>query len=307
MKIKVGVISVLLLLVAASLHAQQRPVTSTYMFNGLALNPAYAGSLNVFSATFVNRDQWINVKGAPLLQSVTAHNSFASNRVGAGILMTRDQVGVHNDMGLYGSYAYKIRTGRGILAMGLQAGFNNRQSNYSETNAFDPTDPDYINISKFSPNFGAGLYFANPKMYLGFSVPYILENKVFDIQTDVVNSGTESRYYYLTGGVVFDMSPLIKLSPSFLIRGQEQVPLGWDLNGTVIFENIAYAGVSYRSGDALVFISQFILNENFRVGYAYDAITSPLTQYTKGTHEIMINYRIKLKNAKKDPQCPVYF
>ena len=57
----------------------------------------------------------------------------------------------------------------------------------------------------------------------------------------------------------------------------------------------------------IVFISQFILNENFRVGYAYDAITSPLTQYTKGTHEIMINYRIKIKNNKRDPQCPVYF
>jgi type IX secretion system PorP/SprF family membrane protein len=306
MKLRLGFYSVVVL-AFLSLFGQQRPVTSTYMFNGLALNPAYAGSLNVFSAVVTNRDQWINVQGAPVFQSVTAHNSFASNRVGVGLLMTRDQVGVHEDMGMYGSYAYKIRTGRGILSMGLQAGFNSRNSNYTEADAFDPTDPLYVNVNKFAPNFGAGLYFANPKMYAGFSVPYILNNKVFDIQTDVPVNGRESRFYYLTGGVVFDMSNLIKFSPSFLIRGQERIPLGWDLNATVIFENIAYAGISYRSGDALVFISQFILNENFRIGYAYDAITSPLTQYTKGTHEIMVNYRIKLKNHKKDPQCPVYF
>ncbi len=302
-----ALIASLLIFTALFGFSQQRPVTSTYMFNGLVLNPAYAGSLNIFSAVVTNRDQWINVDGAPVLQSVTAHNSFNSNRVGVGLLMSRDKVGVHEDMGLYGSYAYKIRTGVGILSMGIQAGFNNRQSNYTDAEAFDPSDPLYTNISKFSPNFGAGIYFANPRMYLGFSVPYILTNKVFDIQTDVPVNGRESRFYYATGGAVFEISPLVKLSPAFLLRMQENVPFGWDLNGTVIFENIAYVGVSYRSGDAVVFISQFILNENFRVGYAYDAITSPLTQYTKGTHEIMINYRIKIKNNKRDPQCPVYF
>ncbi len=306
MKLKFFALS-LGILCAVELNGQQRPVTSTYMFNGLALNPAYAGSLNVFSAIVTNRDQWINVAGAPVFQSLTAHNSFVSNRVGVGLTVTRDQVGVHEDMGLYGSYAYKIRTGAGILSAGLQAGFNNRQSNFTETDVFDPTDPLYTNLSKFSPNFGAGLYFANAQMYVGFSVPYILSNKVYEIETDVPVESRESRYYYLTGGVIFDMSSLIKLSPSFLVRYQENVPIGWDFNATVIFENIAYAGVSYRSGDAVVFLSQFILNENIRVGYAYDAITSPLTSYTKGTHEIMINYRIKLKSNKKDPQCPVYF
>lgn len=289
------------------LQAQQRPVTSTYVFNGLSLNPAYAGSLNVFSAIATNRDQWVNIAGAPLFQSLTVHNSFLSNRIGVGLVVTRDQIGVHEDMGVYGSYAYKIRTKAGILSMGLQAGFNNRQSNFTETKAFDPTDPLFTEISKFSPNFGAGLYFTNPKMYLGFSVPYMLTNKVFEIESNVPTNSKESRFYYLTGGTVFDMSPLIKLSPAFLIRYQENVPVGWDINGTVIFEDIAYAGISYRSGDAVVFLGQFILNNNFRVGYAYDAIISPLSHHSKGTHEIMINYRIKLRNHKKDPQCLIYF
>ena len=306
MKLKVAVFF-FVLLVAGGAMAQQRPVTSTYMFNGLSLNPAYAGSLNVFSAIVTNRDQWINIAGAPVFQSLTVHNSYVSNRVGVGLSMTRDKVGVHEDMGVYGSYAYKVRTGKGILAMGLQGGFNNRQSNFTETNIFDPSDPLYTAINKFSPNFGAGLYFANPKMYAGFSVPYILTNKVFKIDADVPTNSKESRYYYFTAGVVFDMNSLIKLSPGVLVRYQENVPVGWDLNATVIFEDIAYVGASYRSGDAVVFLAQFILNENFRIGYAYDTITSSLTQYAKGTHEIMVNYRIKIKNNKKDPECPVYF
>ena len=302
-----SIFSVIVFISSVAGFSQQRPVTSTYMFNGLVLNPAYAGSLNVFSASFTNRDQWVNVEGATLLQSVTAHNSFNSNQIGAGLVLSRDKLGVHEDIGVYGSYAYKIKTGAGILALGIQGGFNNRQSNFSETDAFHENDELHTNISKFHPNFGTGIYFANPKMYLGFSIPYILENKVFDFTSETATKAQESRFYYATGGLVFDVSPLIKLSPGFLLRMQENIPIGWDLNGTVIFENIAYAGISYRSGDAVVFISQFILNENFRVGYAYDAITSPLNQNTKGTHEIMVNYRIKIKNNKRDPQCPVYF
>ncbi len=286
---------------------QQRPVTSTYMYNGLVLNPAYAGSLNIFSATVTNRDQWLNVEGAPVTQSLAVHNSFFGNRVGAGLLVTRDQIGVHEDLGVYGSYAYKISTSAGILSMGLQGGFNNRQSNFTETNPFREDDPLNTQISKFSPNFGAGLYFANPRMYVGASVPYIIKNRIFDINVETASEARESRFYYLTGGVIFDLSPEVKLSPSALIRLQENTPVAWDINGTIIFENIAYAGVSYRSGDAVVFVAQFILNENLRVGYAYDAITSEISSYSKGTHEIMINYRIKLKNYKKDPQCPVYF
>ena len=145
-------------------------------------------------------------------------------------------------------------------------------------------------------------------MYVGLSVPYILENKLYQKTPEgTVSEGKQSRYYYATGGFVFDLNRNVKLSPSALIRYQEQSRLGWDLNATIIFDGIAYAGVSYRSGDALIFLTQLILNENFRVGYSYDTTTSPLDDVSRGTHEIMLNYRIKLRNYKKDPQCPVYF
>jgi type IX secretion system PorP/SprF family membrane protein len=306
MKMRLSAFAWLMIAVVMA-FAQQRPVTSTYMYNGLVLNPAYAGSLNLFSATVTNRDQWLNIEGAPITQSLAVHNSFYSNQVGGGLLVTRDKIGVHEDIGVYGSYAYKIRMKPGILALGIQGGFNSRRSNFTETDPYNPGDPYYTQITKFTPNFGTGIYFANRKMYAGASIPYLMKNRVYDIEVNAPNESRESRYYYFTGGVVFDLSQLVKLSPSVLVRYQENNPLGWDLNGTIIFEDIAYAGVSYRSGDALVFVTQFILNENLRVGYAYDAITSPLSFYSKGTHEIMVNYRIKMKNYKKDPQCPVYF
>jgi type IX secretion system PorP/SprF family membrane protein len=304
---KLIVIVVTFLCVQATV-AQQRPVMSTYMFNGLALNPAYAGSLNVLSASFLNREQWINVDGAPSSQILSAHSSFRSNSIGLGLLVTRDKIGVHEETSAYASYAYKIRTKAGILALGLSGGFDNRRSNFNELSIIDSSDPLLSGTNtRFTPNFGTGVYFANPKLYLGVSVPYIIENSLFEDIEGTLTESTESRYYYGTGGVVFDINQNIKFSPSFLVRLQESNRLGWDLNGTIIFDGIAYAGISYRNGDALVFLTQLILNENFRIGYAYDATTSALATQSRGTHEILLNYRVKLRNYKKDPQCPVYF
>ncbi|GAB4232543.1 MAG: type IX secretion system membrane protein PorP/SprF [Ekhidna sp.] len=295
------------IMVCATSMAQQRPVMSTYMFNGLALNPAYAGSLNILSASVLHRKQWINVDGAPTSNVFAVHSSFYGNQIGLGLQGTVDKIGVHEETSMYLSGAYKIKTGAGILAMGLSGGFDNRRSDFNELNILNEDDQLLRGTpTRFTPNFGTGLYFANPVMYVGVSVPYILENTLYEVE-GTVTEARESRYYYATGGVVFPISQNVKFSPSTLIRYQEQSRLGWDLNATIIFEDIAYAGVSYRSGDALVFLTQLILNENFRLGYAYDTTTSPLDDVSRGTHEIMLNYRVKLRNYRKDPQCPVYF
>ena len=287
--------------------SQQRPIISSYQFNGLALNPAYAGSLNLFIANYIYRKQWVNIEGSPTSQILSLHNSFYSNQIGVGLQMTRDKIGIHEETSVYASYAYKIRTSAGILALGVSGGFDDRNSDFSQLNIIKAQDPLLSGLSdRFSPNFGLGVYFANPRAYIGVSVPYILEKSIYLLEGRPTQA-KESRYYYGTAGYIFDITRQVKLSPSFLFRYQEESKPSWDINATIIFDEIAYAGISYRNQDALIFIMQLILNLNFRIGYAYDATTSPLSRYSRGTHEILLNYRIKFRNYRKDPQCPVYF
>jgi len=316
MKMKKTWILLLGLVLSAALHGQQRPLTATYMYNGLLLNPAYAGSLNLLSVTAVHRKQWINVPGAPQYTSLSANNSFMGNRIGLGFYAQNDQIGIHSDNSLYLSYAYKISTAFGILSMGLSGGFNDRISDPSKLNLLDKNDP-YLSllagqtyIKNFAPNFGTGVYFANPKFYAGFSIPYIVENTTLEVsETIAINSeaSRESRYYYFTSGIIFPIGHSTKLSPSILLRAQEEARPTYDISTTVIFDNIAYVGVSVRNSGELTFMGQIILNENMRVGYAYDAITNAQKSGSAGSHEILLNYRIKLKNYKHNPQCPSYF
>lgn len=307
MKTLKSILVVVTLCVSMTSVAQQRGLTSTYPFNGLLLNPAYAGSLNVLSVTAVHRNQWVNIEGAPIHQAFTAHNSFMSNQIGVGLSVTRDKIGSYESLSTYASYAYKVHTSIGVLSMGVQGGFDNRRSDYSDLELLDDDPLLSQPTSRFTPNVGVGIYFANPFLYAGFSSPFLLENRTLSLQEGGVSSARESRYYFFTGGIILPLADNIKISPSILIRKQEENRLSYEFTPMLIFENIAYLGVGIRNSGDIVFLGQMILNENFRVGYAYDAATSDLGGSTTGSHEILLNYRIKLHNYKKHPQCPVYF
>src|SRR5579859_559503 len=134
---------VLLVTSGTSLFAQQRPIQSLYMFDPLLINPAYAGSQVQLSATAIYRNQWVNLDGAPKTFTATSHSGFRKYRVGLGFILSNDQIGIHNDVGFYGVYSYKlpINNKKGTLSFGLQGGFNNLRSNYA---LLDPKEPNYV-------------------------------------------------------------------------------------------------------------------------------------------------------------------
>ncbi len=296
---------ILLLCVGFYANAQQRPLQSLYMFDPLLVNPAYAGNQVQLSATAIYRNQWVNLDGAPKTFTATAHSGFRKYRVGLGFILSNDQIGIHNDFGFYGVYSYKIPVSKkGTLSFGLQGGFNNLRSNFT---LLDPKqiDPNNSGItSRFNPNFGAGVYFKQSNFYVGFSVPYILDNKVVGFEN---STAVQHRYYYLMGGATFKVSNILKVVPSTLIRMQDTAPLSFDVNTFFVFYDVVGLGASYRLGDSFISLFELQLNDNFHVGYAYDITTSQLNQYSNGSHEIMLNYRLKIPKLHKGLECPSYW
>jgi type IX secretion system PorP/SprF family membrane protein len=300
------------IMISSAGYAQQRPIHSLYMFDPLLINPAYAGTQVQLSGTAIYRNQWVNFPGAPKTFTASAHSGFKKARVGLGFLVANDQIGIHSENSAYFIYSYKIPLSKfdnkkSTLSFGVQGGFNNLKSDFTKLNPHDINDPFYSLVERnMSWNFGGGIYFRSPKFYAGFSVPYILNNKVVDVQ-DLESIAKQSRYYYLTGGYIFQPSKNLKFIPSALIRLQETAPLSFDANLVTVLYDVVGLGVSYRLDDSIVGMFELQINENFHVGYAYDFTTSDLRQYSNGTHEIMINYRVKIKRLHKGIECPSYW
>jgi len=308
MKKNIIYIFLVLMVVSGSLKGQPHPVSSLYMFDQMVINPAYTGVPVQFSTTFIHRDQWVNLPGAPKTNTFTMQSSFFNTRVGIGLMFTNDKIGIHDDYGIYATYAYHLPISKNSkLSMGLQAGFNHLSSDFTKLNIRDMNDPNLFGrVTKMNPNFGAGLYYYGEKFYMGFSVPFMLENKLVDVES-VLSEAKQSRNYYLNGGYTFSPSINFKITPSMLVRFQEGAPLGVDINVMSSYKEIVGLGVSYRSNDAVIFLFQLQLFQNLHLGYAYDYTMSDLNQYSKGSHEILLNYRFRIPRIHKGLLCPAYF
>jgi len=107
---------------------QQEAMFTQYMFNGLAINPAYAGSHQTLEFTALARQQWAGLEGAPSTQTFTAHSPLSNRSIGLGLSIIHDKIGVTSQFGVYGAYSYRIQfNNKGVLSMGLQAGFTQYQ------------------------------------------------------------------------------------------------------------------------------------------------------------------------------------
>ncbi len=309
MKKIIAIITVVV--VCTGSYAQQRPIHSLYMFDPLLINPAYAGTQVQLSGTAIYRNQWVNFPGAPKTFTASAHSGFRKARVGLGFLAANDQIGIHNENSLYLLYSYKIPLSKfdksSTLSFGIQGGFNSLKSDFTKLNPKDLNDPFASVVERnMSWNFGAGIYYRHKKFYAGLSVPYILNNKVIDSE-DLSSIAKQSRYYYLMAGYTHKVSKNLKVVPSTLIRIQETAPLSFDANLVFVIHEMVGLGGSYRLGDSMVGMFELQLNDNFHVGYAYDFTTSDIRLYSNGTHEIMINYRIKIPSLHKGIECPSYW
>jgi type IX secretion system PorP/SprF family membrane protein len=307
-RISIGLVF-LALLVTTQTKGQQYPVFSQYYFNELVINPAYAGAHVQLSLNATYRNQWVNFPGAPQTVSFTGHTSLFNAKVGVGLLVNNDKIGSYDNQNIYGYYSYKIRFVRGSLAMGLQAGFNLLQADYSKLDLVDPSDPSFAPLNTFKPNFGAGLYYSEKNWFIGFSVPFILNNGMARNVEAAFDGIREARYYFLRGGSIFPINAqeTVKFNPSILVRSQEGQPLSMDVNAGFIFYDAMSVGASLRSGDAFITFVDFKLSEKFHFAYSYDWTSSSLNRFSNGSHEFMLNYRAKVSKGHRSIPCPTYY
>jgi type IX secretion system PorP/SprF family membrane protein len=305
--LKISFFSFLMLLVGTA-FAQQEAMYSQYMFNGLAINPAYAGSTEVLSAAALYRKQWVGVEGAPTTQTFSAHAPVYNNRVGLGFSLINDKIGITNNVAANGIYSFRIITNRGVVSMGLQTGIGQYRANYStvKTNPngiADQTFQDNQNSLLF--NFGTGLYYSTDDFYLGASIPYLVSKEVAQLGNASIYSPSHYRHVFLTSGYVFTLSPALKLKPSTLVKFAEGAPVQVDVNTNLWINDVLSTGLSYRTGDAVVGMVEFQLSRQLRLGYAYDQPLSDTKRYVGSSHEVML--RFDLVSPKTKYVSPRYF
>lgn len=289
--------------------AQQEAMYSQYMFNTLAINPAYAGSRNVTSATALYRSQWVGIQGAPTTATFSIDAPIDNKKIGLGLQVFNDRLGITNTTGAFGSYAFRIPMGKGILAMGLQAGASQYRADFTSVNLGSDNTPDQAfstNVNKTLVDFGVGLYYSTDKFYLGLSSPQLLNNQLHNFTVQNNNSfDGQAMHLFLATGYVFPLNDDLHLKPSVLIKYVKGAPIEGDLNATLWIRDILGIGAQYRTEADISGMVEFQVSPQIRLGYSYDRSTTPLVQFNSGSHEIMIRY--EFGSTKGKILSPRYF
>ncbi len=303
--------------ISGAILAQQVPMYSQYIMNGFLINPSIAGRDGYTSVNLTVREQWVGMSGAPStyaasFQTRILKNSYISKstsvrkklikptkggRVGLGGYIFSDNNGIMRRTGAQAAYSYHIEMGNtgGIpndLAFGLAMTAYQFAVN-TDGLIYDHSDP-FLNSydrSVFIPDFNFGTSFTTSKYYVGFAMTNLLRGSLLFADT----SGTrrnELGHYFLTGGIKFPLAGEWTLEPSALIKSSDMLFKSFqlDLTGRVYYKEYYWAGLSWRTNDAIVMMLGFRY-DRFIFAYAFDFTLTDIRRQSFGTHELTLAVR----------------
>lgn len=315
-------------------HAQQNVQFSQYVFNGLSVNPAYAGYKQGWYMNAIYRHQWVDFPGAPQTGgiSIDGLTNARDERVGVGAQVMVDKLGPQETLSAYGFYAYRIpldEEDTRRLCIGIGGGITQYSIDGSALKYVDDLDQ-AIPLGKTSqviPDARFGVYYYSPKFYAGAAVM-----DLFSLYTD------NSRYYwggynyktirktqhmYVTVGYLLDFAENLKLKPSLLIKEDFKGPTNVDINVFLLIAEKLWVGGSYRTGmklwnkpalsndleqlDAASVMVEFYATPQLRIGYSYDISVNKMASYQQGSHEISVGFLFNNKKYNSRTLSPRYF
>jgi len=322
----------ILMLISFRIHAQQDVQFSQYAFNGLSVNPAYAGYKDALYLNCNYRQQWTGLPGAPRTAGVSVDGPLRPMKsrtdIGLGLQLTADMLGPQKSYSVYGSYSYIIsldddNTRR--LSLGLGIGISQYHLDGNSLQYFDPEDAVFPagGVNAFSPDARFGIFYHSPSFFISASVLDLFSNVItsdFKWKGYNYENIQKTRHLYLSAGYMVPISEQLKLKPSVMLKDDLNGPTAVDLTTMLLIDQVLWIGGSYRTAvpiwkkelpsrleqrNAASAIIEYYISDRYRIGYAYDLNINQMADAQGGSHEISIG--ILFPSKKFSVYSPRYF
>jgi type IX secretion system PorP/SprF family membrane protein len=283
--------------------AQQDPHFTQYFDNMLFVNPAYAGSNKLLTATAIHREQWVGFDGAPSSTTFSIHSPLTYESVGVGFTAVRDVIGPTRQTMFYGDFSYTLRfKSKATLSFGLKAGLNLINNETQTLQTVDQGDAQLVTnvLNQINPNVGGGIYYRAPKFFIGVSTPRIIEQSY-----DGSTTNLEKRHYFGIVGGIIPLKNQWKLRPTAQVKMTVGAPISIDASLAAIYNDKFWLGGTYRFDAAIGAFVQYQISDQFRLGVATDFGTQALRNYNAGTFELLLSYDFSF--SKEGVRSPRYF
>lgn len=283
--------------------AQQQGVYSNFLMNDYYYNPAIAGSKDVHMANLSYRNQWVGFDDAPVNMNANFYGSVHNKgKAGYGASIISEKSGLVNNTGIYLNYAQHFKLSKKLkLGFGIQPGYIQYRVKLYDAVLADQGD-EVLTGSVYAANaidVNAGFHLYSKKFFLMGSMQHLLTRQ---IQFTSYNSNLAFHYNAIVGYTFDFPKKKFELQPSFMIKYTNPIPMQWTgmLKGT--FNNKIWAGLIFRSDDAIGISLGIKLKERLNIGYGFDYSVSKIRKYNSGSHELMLSFVITKKKPSLEEE-----
>ncbi len=315
-------ILILILFLGFFARGQADVQLSQQTLSKINFNPSATGFSNYANANLFIRQQWAGFEDAPLTQAFNAQGYIEDIRSGVGFSLINDRVGNNNMLNMIFAYGYHIEVGAvAYLSLGIGAGLFTRRFG-GDILFLDPeTDPDIINMAtngmvRTRPDMSIGMTYSTPEFSFGLSATHI--TRYFFPKNDWFKLPLHA---YMFADYIFEFGENVLFTPRIQIMSVfsdvqsdslniiKKIDVLYEAGGHFTIADKFWIGASWRNGDAISAMIGFNLGTSFRLGYSYDfKIGSAFKNVrTYGSHEIMLNYRMKLTDEENSEATPRFF
>ena len=280
-----------------SAMAQQQLRRSQFVTNTYLSNPAVAGTEPGTMLSTTYRNQWAGFSGGPSTMLISGHRSLP-NGIGAGLILYNDDMGgaiSQSGLELTGAYSVLLNN-QDAVSFGLSMKGNQFVFDGTDLEVYQPNDPSMPGTleSTFGIDFNAGMMVYGKDYYFGMSVFNLLQDKlnvagVDDDQNRLV------RHYQFMGSYLYNVSRLVAVQASGLMRMTEVTSAQLDVNVRAIVNGTSWFGMGFRPQDAFV-LSTGLNYGAFTLAYNYD-ITVGDNMLSAHSHELSFGYFLPTRSG----------
>lgn len=294
----VFIMGLLMLLNIQQLCGQNDPVISQQGLQRFIYNPAATGTSNSFQCGLINRNQWNGFPDAPVTRMLTAHTFIPKFKVGVGLVVVMDKLGLEENLQFKTAYSYHVWLNENnILSFGVSAGIFSKNFKLDQLVLEEQNDLGVNQLENvLVPDFDFGIELNRKRTTFGVSATHIFKSQM---QSDNMQHPRHLHAY------AHYKQPLTE---NILIRGISSYYNIGNIHGfelTVIgeIENTLWFGASKRFGESYVFLGGVNITNQIKVGYSYDLVLNPMKNYNSGSHEVFVHLKFDQKSAKsKSPR-----
>ena len=293
-KLNIHIIITILLIANLSVYAQQEQHYTQFQFNTFMYNPALAGTKAYYQAKTNFRFQWLKIVDSPRTYTLSVYGPSRRKSMGFGGYVFNDVTGPTSRLTVHLAYAYqfKIEQGKNI-SLGLSAGIMQYKIDGSKILLHDDNDPSLGNAiyTSIIPDANFGVFYYTDKYNFGISAGQLIASKINFSELKALGVNRLRPHIYAHGTYKYKIDDDWDVEPSMLIKYVWPTPPQLDLTVRGIWRDKVWAGIMWRTMDAVGFYIGYNYNDQLYFGYSYDYSTTNIQNYSSGTHELMITAR----------------